>query len=124
MFKKTIRWAAYLLVAVALYIGVLLAHGTYTDYHPAPILPMPIQVQAAIAEISDSTLKLLTWNVGYCGDGAESTFFYDNGGFFFSGGKWVRPPQPISEKNLKGVTDLLASYPADFFLLQEVDRDS
>jgi exonuclease III len=121
--KRILKYSLFALLAVVAYIVVLLLHGTITDWQPEGNVAMPLKGKGAAA-IVDSNLTLVSWNVGYCGDGAESTFFYDNGGFFTSGGLMVRPTEALSRKNLKGVTDLIQSFPADFYLFQEVDVDS
>ena len=124
MVRKLLRLVLAFVGLVAAYVVVVLAHGTYTDFQPEAVIPLQIQGKSPLTTIADSNLTLATWNVGYCGLGAESDFFYDKGHFFFSGGMMVAPPEPLSTKNRKGVQDFLQSQPADFYLLQEVDVDS
>ncbi|MBN1340647.1 MAG: hypothetical protein JXA03_15060 [Bacteroidales bacterium] len=62
-------------------------------------------------------LSFTTWNVGYCGLGAEMDFFYE-------GGEKVRPGRKSYNKYRNGVSKTLRSCTSGFILLQEVDRDS
>ncbi len=74
--------------------------------------------------IRDSTLSLVIYNIGYAGLGAQSAFFYENGGFFIAPGKEVRPDEPIVQSYLSGSRRVVDQTKADFFLLQEVDSAS
>jgi endonuclease/exonuclease/phosphatase family metal-dependent hydrolase len=121
--KRVFKIILYPVLALVLYIVVILLHGTLTDWQPEATLPMLTKGKGQ-AVLTDSNLTLVSWNLGYGGDGAESTFFYDNGGFLTSGGLMVRPTEALSRKNLKGMTDLVESFPADFYLFQEADVDS
>jgi endonuclease/exonuclease/phosphatase family metal-dependent hydrolase len=63
-------------------------------------------------------MTLVTWNLGYGGNGAESSFFLD-------GGKEVLASRKQSVlAHLSGITNFLATHPADVYLLQEVDSGS
>jgi endonuclease/exonuclease/phosphatase family metal-dependent hydrolase len=107
------------LLVVALLVGMLLVglilHATYTNYKPAD--SEPLQTQGTANDTIPNEFSFLIWNVGYCGLGKESDFFYD-------GGKRSIPTREWSAKNLAGVTDYLAKNKTDFVLLQEVDRNS
>ena len=88
-----------------------------TDYDPPTT--MAVEITGEAGGLAPDTLSLFNWNIGYCGLGEESDFFYD-------GGKSVRSPKEIVEKNLAGILAQLnaAKAETDFFLLQEVDRHS
>ncbi len=107
------------------YFAVIFVHGWYSDWQP-PEGPTPLAITRTSAQttISDSILCLATWNVGYGGLGAESDFFYDDAGMWYSGSSMIRSPRPLVEKNLRGAVDFLKNTKADFFLLQEVDLES
>ena len=108
-----------------LYVLVLLAYGTWTDYQPQGTRALEPVYPAGSRTIEDSILSVLSWNIGYTGLGAESDFFYQGGaGYFFAGRKMVRPDRPVVEKNLRGIIALTQSTQADFFLYQEVDSSS
>lgn len=106
------------------YIVILLIYGTITDYQPEDLIELEPFQESSNTVISDSILTLTSWNMGFGGLGRESDFFYDDGHFFFSGGRQTRTPLAQVEKNVTGVLDLIDTLKSDFFLFQEVDRDS
>ena len=116
MLKKFIKFSLYTFAIFVLYFVVVLTHGTVTDFQPKATIPLEV-MGTSTEKITDSTLSFLNWNVGFCGLGEESNFFYDNGGFLFSNGKMVRSPQEAVQKNLQGLKSLVQSMKADFFLL-------
>lgn len=106
-----------------LYIGGMLLYGTVNDWQPAPTTE--INVAATIPALDTSReLNLLIWNLGYAGLGAESDFFYDQGGFFIARQGHIRMPRELVEKNLRGITTTIGATAADFYLLQEIDSSS
>ena len=123
-FIATTKFTGGFIFLFFLYILWVAGYGTFTDYQPVDKIPLTAHKKAATKIIEDSTLSFITWNMGYGGLGAESNFFYDDGGFFSSGNKMIRTPAEYVNKNIKGATDFLASNKADFYLLQEVDVES
>ncbi|MBK7937601.1 MAG: endonuclease/exonuclease/phosphatase family protein [Lewinellaceae bacterium] len=119
------RLAAGLFSVLVLYLAVIFVHGWLSDWQPAeqPTTLAPTQ-NSTQAVVADSVVQLLIWNVGYGGLGAESDFFYDDSGIWYSGSSMIRSPRPLVEKNLRGAVDFLKNTRADFFLLQEVDLES
>ncbi|MFA6923695.1 MAG: endonuclease/exonuclease/phosphatase family protein [Bacteroidales bacterium] len=72
----------------------------------------------AITEIGKDTLSILTWNIGYCGLGAESDFFYE-------GGKDVIPEEKFYKKNVESIANFFYKIDSvDFILMQEIDKNS
>ena len=114
-----------ILVVLVIYFAVIFIHGWLSDWQPAegPSAITPDRSSAKTL-ITDSILHFAIWNVGYGGLGAESDFFYDDAGMWYSGSSMVRSPKEVVEKNLRGATDFLKTTQADFFLLQEVDMES
>ncbi len=123
MLRQFIKFFLYIFALIALYIAVVLTHGTMTDFQPEDKIELEILGDNQNT-IEDSTLSFLNWNVGFCGLGEESNFFYDNGGFLFSNGKMVRSPKEAVLKNFQGLKAIFDAIQADFFLLQELDTDS
>ncbi|MEM9835200.1 MAG: endonuclease/exonuclease/phosphatase family protein [Bacteroidota bacterium] len=120
--RKVTLWGVGLLV---LYIGGILVFGTLTDWVPDPVMTTTVEnSEAAVPEISDSNLTFLIWNVGYGGLGAEEAFFYDQGDFFWTDLGHVRVSQARVEENVDGQEGTVTAFPADFYLLQEVDTSS
>ena len=121
------RWKWLILgifLTVILYLVFVLSYGAATDWQPEAVTAPLERGRAQGTVITDSLLTFAIWNVGYGGLGAESDFFYDDGGFFFAHGKMIRADREMVEKNVQGQTMFGQSVEADFYLLQEVDYDS
>lgn len=111
-----------IVLAVVLYVGGMILFGYVTMFRPpaemAETTVKPVSGKATTDVITDSTLTLLTWNLGYGGLGKEVDFFYD-------GGKMVTSPKEHVEKNVTGIKNFLAqNSQSDFIILQEVDLNS
>lgn len=120
IFRRIIRLLVAVIVLVALYIGGVILYGTLTDYKRAPESSERevIRGQGLPPAQIDTTINLLTWNLGYGGLGKEEDFFYD-------GGKTVRAPRNIWDKDFRGqLHTLLSNDSIDFYLIQEIDRNS
>ena len=92
--------AIKLMVGVAvlfgLYVLMVILYAQFTDYKPKAVEAAEVLTpKEQLPMLLKDTLVFYDWNIGYCGLGKESDFFYD-------GGKMVRPSQQISEKNLNG----------------------
>jgi endonuclease/exonuclease/phosphatase family metal-dependent hydrolase len=121
MRRHIFRFLKISLTALVGYFGVVFGLGWHNDWVPEATTSLPLVGQAMPTLPADSTLSLVIWNVGYGGLGAESDFFYDDEGMWYSGSSMIRAPRELVEKNLRGAVDFLKNTPADFFLLQEVD---
>lgn len=126
MKKKTLfrRLIIGVFALLLIYFILVLIHGWYTDWQPEQTTVLPLNTPAKDSLLPDSVVSFVTWNVGFGGLGAESDFFYDDEGMWYSGGSMIRTPKPLVEKNLRGALDFLRQTKADFFLLQEVDVQS
>ncbi len=119
---RTFLWVAGIFL---LYIIVAITYGTLTDWQPPAEQAAEEYATTPTATIADSVLSFAIWNIGYTGLGVESNFFYDTpSGFYYAGGRMIRPPHELSQKNLEGAEQFVSSTKADFFLLQEVDYAS
>lgn len=108
------------LIVAAVLFGGLLVYSTLTDYQPAAESEEVVEIVGDSEKgLAPDTLRLLIWNVGYGGLGAEMDFFND-------GGKGTRPNKELSEKYLAGILNFIRGQQdsTDFFMLQEVDRNS
>ena len=119
---KSYRFLIYLIVfpllMILLYFGGMIGYAWITDYRPEPQEEVMLYGSGSADAVAD-TLTVLSWNIGYAGLGAESDFFYD-------GGKTVRMPQPVVEKNLNGIESKLKEFrdSVDVMFIQEVDREA
>lgn len=109
---KIILWI--ILIVVIIFLGFL-AFITATDYRPGPVISL-LDSSKKADTISEDTLRLISWNIGYAGLGKEMDFFYD-------GGKKVRPEAEMTRKYLEGIKSFIQSEDSiDFWLLQEIDQ--
>lgn len=118
--KPFLKVAAWLIGAVVLYLVGMILYGTITEYKPEPGTSEVVEIKGKAAPASqiDSVINLMSWNIGYGGLGKEMDFFYD-------GGKTVRAPREIWDKDFQGIYALMESNDSiDFFLIQEIDRDA
>ncbi|MEO1514860.1 MAG: endonuclease/exonuclease/phosphatase family protein [Bacteroidota bacterium] len=123
--RKIRRFSIGFVSLFLLYVAVILIHGSLTNYSPPPVLPLSPHGDVMAPNLPvDSSFRIISWNIGYAGLGAEATFFYSGGGFFTSGGRMVHPTQALNQQFTSGILDLLSREEADFYLLQEVDRES
>lgn len=107
----------FLALIAALILGGLILYATITNYEPEE-LTKETPIGSGNAKIESSELSFLIWNLGFCGLGAESDFFYD-------GGKMVVPPKENVNKNYAGEEAFLKTMTdVDFIMLQEVDFGS
>ena len=113
------------MMIVLSYLAIILIHGSIHDYQPEDQMELKSDQEAGLATIRDSVLSFITWNTGYGGLGAQSDFFYQGGAaYFWSGGKMVRPPESQVNQYIEGALRFIRTYPADFYLFQEVDYSS
>ncbi len=99
-----------LLIAPICLILVLLV----CEWRPLPN-ERSVYDQVTQREQLPDTLKLISWNIGYAGLGADMDFFYD-------GGTKTRCSKEQSDKNLGEIISQLQTFDdVDFILLQEVD---
>jgi endonuclease/exonuclease/phosphatase family metal-dependent hydrolase len=121
----TLKTILGLFLIILLYVGIVLIHGTATDYQPEAEIELELIQKAKAETIADSAqLSFFLWNIGYAGLGKESNFFYEDGGMLRSAGKMVRSPKAVVEKNLDSILAMVDRWKAksDFILLQEVDQ--
>lgn len=111
--KKALKILLIAILLPLIWVGGNLIYGTLTDFKPPK--EEALEIEAVNAQRPDSVIQIFNWNIGYCGLGEESDFFYD-------GGSTVRMDQSTVQKNLNGVMNTLKYYDeADIILLQEVD---
>ena len=122
--KRILKGIGTLIGIFLLYVIIVIAHGTITDFQGEASLSLdPLNDQSGVPLI-DSTFSVLIWNVGYAGLGKETAFFFDQGKMLHAGDTPTRTPKEFVEKNALGTKELIKEVDADFFLLQEVDVHS
>lgn len=113
LFSKIRRILLLVIAVPLLYLGGVLVYGTWTDYQPEPFSRLSVAGQGK--GMPGDTLRLLTWNIGYAGQGTEMDFFYD-------GGTQVRVTEALHQQYYQGIERQLTGMDSvDYFLFQEVD---
>ncbi len=120
---RVIRYPVFFFLV---YLGAILLFDTLTDWQPRGVERLaPVQQPAtAPAQITDSVISVVTWNVGYGGLGAEDYSFYHRGDFFWTDLGRARTPRDRLERYVAGQRLTLENVQSDIFLLQEVDSSS
>ena len=114
---KILKILGLIVLLAVLLFGAFLTYSTITYYDPKPELtlfesPQPDTIPC------DSTLKIISWNIGYAGLGDNMDFFYDSG-------KKVRDTYERTAVNLDSITLFLQRDKSfSFILIQEVDIHS
>lgn len=118
---RSVLWIG---LPIFVYLIGLLVFGTLNDFQPEDQMTLTPFHASPVNTVPDTSLTFTIWNLGFGGLGRESDFFYDDGHFFFSGGKNTRTPKAQVDKNVSGILNVTDTLRSDFYLYQEVDRDS
>ena len=117
MGKKLLKVLGIVLLVIVVAAGGFVVFLTATEYKPAAVEYIDAPTLGEPETPGDS-VRIVTWNVGYCGLGAEEDFVMDGG----SGDG--RPGKETFYAYYEGVLSELGALGADIYLLQEVDADS
>lgn len=117
MGKKILKAVLIVLGVVVVLALALVVYLTVTEFKPADVEAVDVNSYGNASE-PGSSLKVMTWNIGYCGLGQYEDFVMDGGS---GSGK---PERENFEAYYNGVLNTLREYDADVYLLQEVDSDS
>jgi hypothetical protein len=91
--KFLLRALIVVLILGVLFVGGIITYGTITEYKPEPGLVEDVIISGTPSgEYPDSIIRIFNWNLGFGGLGEEMDFFYD-------GGKNVRAPREIWDKD-------------------------
>jgi endonuclease/exonuclease/phosphatase family metal-dependent hydrolase len=114
---KLITWmvlgaVAIVAAGVIAVLGLALAHR-----RPPKVLPLRVAGRGNASKWP-AQLRLMTWNLGYAGMGAEADFFLDGGRSVLARDK------PTVLAHVANFIHVLQQHPQDVYLLQEVDAPS
>lgn len=117
--KKFLKVVLIILLVIVVLAGGFLALLSITEYRPDDTEDATVSSSGDAVGVTGDTVSIVTWNVGYCGLGADASFVLDGGD---------DNGTPDSEETMlgyyNGVEQTLASLGADVYMLQEVDSDS
>jgi endonuclease/exonuclease/phosphatase family metal-dependent hydrolase len=115
--KKILKAILAVILLLFLVFAIIIIYAIISDYKPEE---KTIVFNSANPDLLKDSLEisLMTWNIGYCGLDRDMDFFYD-------GGTKVMTPEKKCLENLGAVKKFLRDNDSiDFFLLQEVDKNS
>ena len=115
--KKLLKIILVLVIVVAVAAGGFVAYLSITEFRPDDVEYISAQT-LGVPETIGGTVKLVSWNVGYCGLGENEDFVMDGGG---GSGK---PELADFDRYFNGVLTTLDELDANIYMLQEVDEDS
>jgi len=117
LLRKILKTIFALIIVILIGFAGIIVYAVITDYSPKEETVL-FNSDNPDTLPDSAEISLMTWNIGYCGLDSEMDFFYD-------GGTKVRTTEQKSLENLKKVKAFLAGNDTiDFFLIQEVDKDS
>jgi len=118
MFKCILFLVAGIILLLIIAGVSLIAFLTLKEYRPEEIITLEASQYPVEQLHTGETVRILTWNTGYCGLDQSQDFFMDGGS-----GVQPSPPQVVTD-NLIGIQESLQTINSDLILLQEVDTDS
>ncbi|MDL2250512.1 endonuclease/exonuclease/phosphatase family metal-dependent hydrolase [Lachnospiraceae bacterium PF1-22] len=117
--KKIAKGIGIVVGVLLLAVIGLLGYLSVKEYRPEAREAALVSEEVSPTAVElESSLTLLSYNIGYGCLSAEEDFFMD-------GGSKVRPDEEgVVQKNIEGILSELKENPVDIYLLQEVDLDS
>ncbi|MBR4549673.1 MAG: endonuclease [Oscillospiraceae bacterium] len=117
--KKIFRFLLTLLLIAVIVVGALLGWLSATEYRPEPVESLAVRsISSDSVVLPSEGLRILSWNIGYAGLGAECDFFMD-------GGTMSRPDSVATvNRYLDGIRETISAADPMLVMLQEVDTDS
>lgn len=116
--KKFWKVFGSILLVVVLLLGAFIAFLSIKEFKPEPIEKVDVVNNENRNNFSGDVVSVLSYNVGFAGLG-------DNADFFMDGGKQVfATDEKRVEENFNEIVSNLKTNEADFYFLQEVDKDS
>ena len=117
MGKKLLKVLLIIVIVILVAAGGLVGFLSATEYKPAAVEYIDAQTLGE-PETPGESIRVVSWNVGYCGLGENEDFVMDGG---TGSGK---PELADFDYYLNGVLDTLDELDANICLIQEVDEDS
>ena len=116
--KKVIKVILIILLAAVLIVGGYVAY-VMIDYHRIEDNQV-LQINDATSDAAlvDTEYKVISYNIGFAAYTPEFGFFMDGGTE-----SWAWSQERLTD-NIGNIGSFLSQQHADFYLIQEVDRDS
>jgi len=114
---KAFKIFGIVILVLSAVFGIALGILTLTAYNP-PEQEILETVHGTGEDEEPYSLRIITWNLGYCGIDAQTDVFIEGGSM-----SRARSKEAVEEA-LSGITTFLESQDADVMFLQEVDSSS
>lgn len=115
--RKILKIIGIIILVIVIVLAALVGYLTIREYRPDATETVEVSGGTQTLHEGDS-FTVLTYNTGYAALSRDEDFFMD-------GGSKVRPDsQDIVRDNLAGIASVMEEQDADFYFLQEVDRDA
>ncbi|MCB8963882.1 MAG: endonuclease/exonuclease/phosphatase family protein [Bacteroidales bacterium] len=115
--RRVLHYAGFICLLLIVLFVLFLAYSTVTCFKPLPEQDVWQSCTPDTIPV-DSSLNLLSWNIGYAGLGDNMDFFYDDG-------VKVRDTEARTRRNLDSIVTFVQRRAAGgFVMLQEVDLNS
>ncbi|PLX20487.1 MAG: hypothetical protein C0599_08975 [Salinivirgaceae bacterium] len=112
---KIVKILIQTIITLIIAFAIFLTWATFSDYKPEEKI---LLAENSNEVLTQDSLSVLIWNIGYAGLGEDMDFFYD-------GGEKMQTSKGIAKLNLDAILKFLESAKNnDFLLLQEVDLNS
>lgn len=115
MIRKILKIIVGISIVLVIIIVAYFVFMTVTDYKPEKIISLNVENNKEYKINKNTSLSIVTYNIGYCGLDKERDFFMDGGTESRSASK------EKTIENLKENTEFLKKEKSSFILLQEVD---
>ena len=115
--RKIFKVIGIILLVIVIVLAALVGYLTIREYRPDATESVEVSGGTKVLSEGDS-FTVLTYNTGYAALSRDEDFFMD-------GGSKVRPDsKDVVEENLAGISSIMKEQDADFYFMQEVDRDA
>ena len=104
----------YVITAAAAIVLIALLFFIITEFRPDEITSIPPSYNSSAADARPGGLRLLSWNIGYCGLDDEMDFFLE-------GGTQMRAPLERQRNSLDAVIKTMSFQEPDVLFIQEID---
>ncbi|MBR6282220.1 MAG: endonuclease/exonuclease/phosphatase family protein [Lachnospiraceae bacterium] len=118
LWKRILKGISCLILVLVIAVAGLCVATIVTEYNPEPEETVAVEGSGSKEYVYGEPLRILTWNVGYCGLGEQEDFFMDGGQEVFPSSK-----QAVQD-NLEAIEVYLQQTDADAIFLQEVDQNA
>ncbi|MCR5157168.1 MAG: endonuclease [Butyrivibrio sp.] len=116
--KNFLKVVGVIVLIGVLIVGTVIGYLTIDEYNPQEVEAIAIEGNAQKSASLDSSIRIMSWNVGYGALG-------DNADFFMDGGKMVKSAtKDRVYSNLTGIIKEIESVNPDILFTQEMDRNS